>query len=73
MRYGHNLDMQRVNDEVIAVCKCGKWQAVLPAPPDVDLVTLVAQAVNKHDKHLDSLGRPARAEPSGSSRKCSIR
>jgi hypothetical protein len=57
MRHGHNLDMQRVNDEVVVVCKCGKWQVLLPATPDVDLVTLVAQAVNQHEKHLDSLNR----------------
>jgi hypothetical protein len=57
LRHENNLDMQRVNDEVVVVCKCGKWQAHLPATPDVDLVTLVAQAVNQHEKHLDSLNR----------------
>jgi hypothetical protein len=69
MRHGHNLEMQRVNDEVIAVCKCGKWQAILPAPADVDLITLVARAVNQHEKHLDNLGRPSCTEPPGSTRK----
>jgi hypothetical protein len=60
---GHHLDTRILNDELIALCKCGKWQVVLPAPPNVDLVSLVVQALRQHEKHLDGLDGPAQTEP----------
>jgi hypothetical protein len=61
--HGHDLDTRIHNNELIAMCKCGKWRVVLPASPDVDLVSLVVQALRQHEKHRDGLDSPAQTEP----------
>jgi hypothetical protein len=56
--FGHDLDLRRIEDEVVAVCKCGKWQVTAPVPANGDVVTLVAHLLGEHDRHLDGVGRP---------------
>jgi hypothetical protein len=60
---GHGLYARILNDELIAMCKCGKWRVALPAPPDVDLLELAVQALSQHEKHRDGLDGPAPTEP----------
>jgi hypothetical protein len=62
-RYGHDLDFQRAGEDVVGVCKCGKWRVVVPAPTGDDVVIVVARIMGEHEKHLDGLGKPARTQP----------
>jgi hypothetical protein len=55
--YGHQLDLQRHGNEIIAACHCGRWRHAVPLADESDLRALVARLVGEHYRHVDGWPR----------------
>jgi hypothetical protein len=58
-RYGHKLNIERDGHQLIAACECGMWHRVLPLSANRAMTTLIAVLTERHDRHLERLGRPS--------------
>ncbi len=63
--YGHRLDLQRLNNDIVALCQCGKWRKIMPLSDERELKLLVSQLMGEHYRHVDSLGRPSAMDARG--------